>query len=58
MKKLIIFIQTAAPKAKKNQKRSTFYGFTPSAIPTGLDNFRKYPAGNWRQIGKLKVLLP
>ena len=49
--------ETAFHKAKKNQARSKLYGLPPSTIATRLDNFRKYPpAGNWRHIGKLKIL--
>ena len=49
--------ETASPKAKKNQARSNLYGLPPTTIATRLDHFRKYPlAGNWRHIGKLKIL--
>ena len=49
--------ETTLSEAKKNKKRSTLHGFTPSTISTRLDNFRKYPpAGNWRQIGKINIL--
>ena len=49
--------ETASAKGKKKQARSNLYGFTPSTIVTRLDNFRKYPpAGNWRHIGKIKIL--
>ena len=50
--------ETTSPKAKNNQARSKFYGFSPSMITTRLDKFRKYPpAGNWTHIGKIKILL-